>query len=128
MNFPEGPSVRRTVNRHKFSRRAVRKDVFFQGRVYLFVEQTFLFHRTDTNFIKNPYFIPQTHTNFPGASIFSSNRYSRKPYLASPRILTIFQKTLSSPRTHTTFQEIPMPQTHRHFPGRYPLYPPLELG
>ena len=56
---------------------------FFSRRFNLFVEQTLLSHRTDTNFPRNPYFSPRTHTNFPGAFIFSSNRYSfsRKPYL-----------------------------------------------
>ena len=45
--------------------------------------------------LKRPYFLfeqilitPPTHTNFPGASIFSSNRYpfSRKPYLVLEHI------------------------------------------
>ena len=59
-------------NRHEFSR-----------RFHLFVKQTLLSYRTDNNFPRNPYFSPRKHTNFPGASIFSSNRYSfsRKPYL-----------------------------------------------
>ena len=50
----------------------------FSRRVYLFVEhyrlQTLLSHQTDTYFFRHPY-SPQTHTNFPGASIFSSNSY-----------------------------------------------------
>ena len=65
-----------------FPRGLFEKTCFFK-RFYLFVEQTLLSHRTDTNFPRNPYFSPRTHTHFPGASIFSSNRYSfsRKPYL-----------------------------------------------
>ena len=102
--FQEGQSVRRTdtnfpggsicsSNRHKFSRRAIRKDMFFQGgsicssnRPYYLIEQILIFQEA----------------------------------LSSPRTPTIFQETLSSPRTHTIFQETPMPRTHRHFPGRYP--------
>ena len=53
--FQEGPFVPRTVinfpggsiclsNRHEFSRRA-----------YLFIKQTFLSNRTDTNFPRNPF-------------------------------------------------------------------------
>ena len=93
----------------------------FSRRFYLFVEQTFLSHRTDTNFPRNPYLVLEhirifqepllchrTDNHFPGS-------------LSSPRTPTIFQETLSSPRTHTIFQETPMPRTHRHFPGRYPL-------
>ena len=58
----------------------------------MFFEQTRIFHifsRRDTNFPRNPYFSPRTHTNFPGATIFSSNRYSfsRKPYLVLEHIL-----------------------------------------
>ena len=79
MNFPGGSIC--SSNRHEFSRRAYRRDMFFQG-YHLFVEQTLLSHRTDTNFPKNPYLIPK-HIQI--------------------------------------FQETPMPRTHRHFPGRYPL-------
>ena len=76
-------------NRHKFSKRVYRTDMFFQGgficssnRPYYLIEQILIFPKT---------FIPRTHTNFPifqkllfshrtdinflGASIFSSNRY-----------------------------------------------------
>ena len=47
-----------------------------------------LSHRTDINFSQKPLFSPRTHTNFPGASIFSSNRYSfsRKLYLVLEHI------------------------------------------
>ena len=94
MNFP-GESIC-SSNRHEFSRRVYmffEQTQIFQGglskrhvfsrRFYLFVEQTLLSHRKDTNFPRNPKFSPRTHTNFPGASIISSNRYSfsRKPYL-----------------------------------------------
>ena len=45
----------------------------------------------------------RTDNNFPGASIFSSNRYlfSRKPYLVLEHIIIIFKET-------------PMPRTDRH--------------
>ena len=96
--FQEGPFVPRTdinfpgvcicsSNRHEFSKRVyyvLRTDPNFPGglikktcfsrRFYLFVEQTFLSHRTDTNFPQKPLFGLRTHTNFPGASILSSNR------------------------------------------------------
>ena len=54
----------------------------FSRKFYLFVEQTLLSHRTDTNFPRNPYLVLE-HIQI--------------------------------------FQETPMPRTHRHFPGRYPL-------
>ena len=47
--------------------------MLFSRTVYLFIKQTLLSHQTDTHFPRNPYFSPQTHSNFPGASIFSSN-------------------------------------------------------
>ena len=74
----------------------------FSGGFYLFVDQTLLSYRTDTNFSSNPYLVLEhicifqgllifyrTYTNFPGASVFSSNRYSfsRKPYLVLELIL-----------------------------------------
>ena len=80
----------------------------FSRRFYLFVEQTFLSHRTDTNFPQNPYLV------------LEHIRIFQEP-LFCHRTHTIFQETLSSPRTHTIFQETPMPRTHRHFPGKYPL-------
>ena len=92
MNFP-GASIF-SSNRHEFSRRVIRKDMFFQegsvcssNRPYYLIEQILVFQEA----------------------------------LSSPRTPTIFQETLSSPRTNTIFQETPMPRTHRHFPGRYPL-------
>ena len=94
----------------------------FSRRFYLFVEQTLLSHRTDINISQKPLFSPQTHTNFPGASIFSSNRYSfsRKPYLVLEHLR--FSRRPYLVLEHIgIFQEPPMPRTHRHFPGRYPL-------
>ena len=106
-NFPGFPglSVRQT-DMFFFSRGGggsicfFRTDRYFQGglssrhvfsrRVYLFVKQTSQSHRTDTHFSGNPYLVlitinyAQTHTNFPGASIFSSNKifiFQLKPYL-----------------------------------------------
>ena len=85
MNFP-GASIC-SSNRHEFSRRAYRKDMFFQGgsicssnRSYYLIEQILIFPETLFN--------PRTHTNFPGASIFSSNRYlfSRMLYLVLEHI------------------------------------------
>ena len=132
MNFPGGSIC--LSNRHEFSRRVymffeqtqifqegLSKRHVFSRRFYLFVEQTLLSHRTVTNFPKNrylvlehirifqePLFSHRTDTHFPGSPI-------------CPRTPTIFQEILSSLRTHTIFQEPPMPRTHRHFPGRYPL-------
>ena len=84
-------------NRHVFSR-----------RFYLFVEQTLLSHRTDTNFPRNPYLVLEHIQIF------------QEPLFLIKQIL-IFQETLSSPRPHTIFQETPMPQTDTYFSGRYPL-------
>ena len=82
-------------NRHEFSRRVynvLRTDTNFSGgfiektcfsrRFYLFVEQTLLSHRTDTNFPRNSYlvleqiqifqeplFSHRTDTHFPGSPI-----------------------------------------------------------
>ena len=131
-----------------FSRRVylfVEQTCSFQ-EVYMFFEQAQIFQKGLSNrhvFFKEvlfvpsnkPYYLigqilivpetliisPRTHTNFPGASIFSSNRYqfSRNLYFFIEQIF-IFQEALSSPRIHTNFQETPMSQTNRHFPGRYP--------
>ena len=86
-------------NRHEFFRRAYRKDMFFQGEppwknVGLFVEQTLLSHRTDTNFPRNPYLV------------LEHIRIFQEPLFLIEQIL-IFQEALSSPRTHTIFQETP---------------------
>ena len=64
--FQEGSS-----NRHVF---------FKEG---LSVRRTDLIIRTNTNFLRNPYIVLEHYTNFPRASIFSSNRYqfSRSLYL-----------------------------------------------
>ena len=82
MNFPRGSIC--SSNRHKFSRRAYRKDIFWR-RFYLFVKQTLLSHRTVINFPKNrylvlehiqifqePLFSHRTDTHFPGAP-YASN-------------------------------------------------------
>ena len=120
MNFPGG-SIICSSNRHEFSRRAYRKDMFFQ--------------RGSICSSNRPYYLIEQILIFPETLILSSNTYefSRSLYfliqqilifqkaLTSPRTPTIFQETLSSPRTHTILQETPMPRTHRHFPGRYPL-------
>ena len=119
MNFPGGSIC--SSNRHKFSRRAYRKDMFFQGgsicssnRPYYLIEQILIFPETlnlvleHIQIFQEPLFSHRTDTHFPGSP-------------SSPRTPTIFQETLSSPQTHTVFQEPPMPRTHRHFPGRYPL-------
>ena len=119
-NFPGGSIC--SSNRHEFSRRVYmffeQTQIFQEGllkrhdflrRSYLFVEQTLLSHRTDTNFSRKPYLVLEHIRIFQEA-------------LSSPRTHTIFQKILSSPRTHTIFQETPMPRTHRHFPGRCPLW------
>ena len=60
----------------------------FSRRFYLFVEQTLLSHRTDTNFLRKSYlvlehiqifqeplFSHRTDTHFPGSLIQSSNTY-----------------------------------------------------
>ena len=87
-------------------RRFFKLSVLFSRRVHLFVEQT-CFFPGDANFSRNPFLVLE-HTNFPGASIFSSNRYhlfSRKPYL-------VLQ--------HIFFSRRPlMPRTDWHFPNRY---------
>ena len=80
MNFQGGSIC--SWNRHEFSRRAYRKDMFFSRRFYLFVEQTLVSHRTDINFPRNPYlvlehrrifqeplFSHRTDTHFPGSAI-----------------------------------------------------------
>ena len=74
MNFPGGSGLY-----------VLRTDTNFPGGLIektRFFKEVLSVHRTDTNFPRNPYLILE-HTNFPGASIFSSNRYSfsRKPYL-----------------------------------------------
>ena len=60
----------------------------FSRRFYLFVEQTLLSHRTDTNFPRNPYLVLEHIRIFQEPSIFSSNRYSfsRKPFLVLEHI------------------------------------------
>ena len=88
--FQEGLYVLDFKRTQIFQESSAKKYVFSR-KFYLFVRQTLLSHQTDTNFPSNPYYnlyIPQTHTNFPGASIFSSNRYSfsRKPYLVLEHI------------------------------------------
>ena len=97
--FQKGLSVRRTDT--NFPGGFIEQTCFLK-RVYLFVEQPLLSHRTYTNFPRNPYlvlehirifqehllFSHRTDINFPGASIFSPDRYSfsRKPYLVLEHI------------------------------------------
>ena len=79
-NFPGGSIC--FSNRHEFFKRVYRTNMFFQGGSHLFVEQTFLSHRTNTNFPRNPYlvledirifqeplFSHQTDIHFPGSPI-----------------------------------------------------------
>ena len=87
MNFPGGTIC--SSNRHEFSRSILySKRHVFSRRFYLFVEQTLLSHRTDTNFPRNAYlvlehikifqeplFSHRTDTHFPGSPIKSSNTY-----------------------------------------------------
>ena len=81
---------RTDTNFHEFSRKEgfnieKTKRHVFSRKFYLFVEQTLLSHQRDSSKLVFPETLisPQTHTNFQGASIFSSNRYSfsRKPYI-----------------------------------------------
>ena len=120
MNFPGGSIC--SSNRHEFSRRvymffeqtrifqeSLSKRHVFSRRFYLFVEQTLLSHRTDTNFPRNPYLVLE-HLRFFQEPLFSHRTDTHFP--GSP---------IAIPQTPTIFQETPMPRTHRHFPGRYPL-------
>ena len=108
-------------------------------------------HQTDIissniySFSQKSLFSPRTHTNFPGASIFSSNRYyfSRKPYLVVEQILfsrrplwppppshqtdiissniySFSQKSLFSPRTHTNFPGASIFSLNRYYFSRKP--------
>ena len=93
-NFPGGSIC--SSNKHEFSRRVhmffeqtrifqegYSKRHVFSRRFYLFVEQTLNYLIEQILILPENLIGPRTHTNFPGASIFSSNRYSvsRKPYL-----------------------------------------------
>ena len=86
MNFPGGSIC--SSNRHEFSRMVYSKRHVFSRRFYLFVAQTLLSHRTDTNFLRKSYlvlehiqifqeplFSHRTDTHFPGSLIQSSNTY-----------------------------------------------------
>ena len=119
MNFPGGSLC--SSNRHEFSRRAYRKDMFFKE--VLSVRRTDLIISSNRyKFSQKPLFSPRTHTNFSRSLYLVLEQILIfQEALFSPRTHTIFQETLSSPRTHTIFQEPPTPRTHRHFPGRYPL-------
>ena len=101
-NFPRGSIC--SSNRHVFSRSMFfeQRRIFLKGlsnrhvflrRVYLFVEQTLLSHRTDTNFPRNPYLVLNTY------------KFSRRLYFLIERI-SIFQKPLYF--SH---------RTDIHFPG-----------
>ena len=109
MNFPGGSIC--SSNRYEFSRRAYRKDMFFQGgsicssnRPYYLIEQILISQK--------PLFSPRTHTNFPGASIFSSNRYSfsRKPYLVLEHLR--FSRRLYLVLEHIQFSRSPLCLEH----------------
>ena len=111
--FQESLSVRRT-------------DMFFlEGPIIMFFKQTHIFQEglsKQTCFFKEGLSVCQTD------HIISSNTYkfSRSLYFLIEQIF-IFQEALSSPRTHIIFQETPMPQTDRHFPGRYPRRTDISL-
>ena len=119
MNFP---GVHLFVEQTRIFQEVLSKRHVFSRRFYLFVEQTLLSHRTDTNFPRNPYLVLE-HILIFQEPLFShrTDTHFSGIALSSPRTPTIFQETLSSPRTHTILQETPMPRTHRHFPGEYPL-------
>ena len=91
-NFPGGSIC--SSNRHEFSRRLIEKTCFFKED--LSVCRTDLFISSNTyEFSRSLYFVIE-HLQF-----------SRRPYLVLEHI--------------PIFQETPMPRTHRHFPGRYPI-------
>ena len=79
----------------QFSRRVdlfVEQTCFFKkGLFFLFVEQTLLSQRTDTNFLRNPHLVLE--------HIYDSDEFSRSLYFLIEQIF-IFQEALSSPRTH----------------------------
>ena len=101
-NFPGGSIC--SSNRHCFSRRVYnvhRTDTnFLRGfnKNSCFFKEIQSVCRTD-HIISSDRLCPQTHTNFPGGSIFPSNRYSfsRKPYLVFKHIIIY------------NFQENPLP-------------------
>ena len=82
MNFPGGSIC--SLNRHKFSRRAYRKDMFFKEGGSVFVEQTLISHQTDTDISRNPYLVLE-HIQIFQEPLFSNQTdvysFSKKPYL-----------------------------------------------
>ena len=120
MFFPEG-SIN-SSNRHKFFRRVYRADMFYTT---CFLKDGLAVRRTDLIISSNRYYIsqkplfsPRTHTNFPRASIFSSNRYQFSKGLFSHQTDIHFPGSLTLVLEHILFS---MPRTDRHFLGRYPL-------
>ena len=83
----------------------------FSRRFYVFVEQTLISYQTDTNFPRNPYLVLK-HYKFPGASIFSSNRYSfsRKPYLVLEHLQ--FSRRIYLVLEHIQFSRTPLCLEH----------------
>ena len=91
--FPGGSIIMFFEQTQIFQESLSNKHVFLR-RVYLFVKQILLSHRTDTNFPRNPYLVLEH--------------------------IRIFQELLFSHRTVIHFPGDPfMPQTDRHFPGSY---------
>ena len=108
--FPGGSLC--SSNRHEFSRRAYRTDVLSSRRVYLFVEQTLLSHRADTNFPKNPYLVLEHVRIFltEQISIFQEPLFSHRTDIHFPGspIQIIFQEALSKlfSRRHLCLEQI----------------------
>ena len=102
--FQEGYS-----KRHVFSRRFQQTDRPF----YYLIEQILIFPET--------LFSPRTHTNFPGASFFSSNRYSfsRKPYLVLKHLR--FSRRPYLVLEHIQFSRWPLCLEHKAFSRKVPL-------
>ena len=100
-----------------------------------FPKYLFFFSRSNLFIIfQEGRFVRRTEMFFPGGSIYSLNRheFSRRIYMFFEQTylieqILIFQEALSSPLTHTIFQETPMPRTHRYFPRRYPCQTDISL-
>ena len=86
--------------------------MFFEGGSICSLNRPILSHRTDINFPIKFFFSPRTHTNFPGASIFSSNRYSfsRTPYLVLEHLR--FSRRLYLVLEHIQFSRSPLCLEH----------------
>ena len=103
MNFPGGSIC--SSNRHEFSRRVYRKDMFFPGgsicssnRPYYLIEQILIF--------------PETLI-----LVLEHIRIFQEPLFLIEQML-IFQEALSSPRTPTIFQETISVLEHIQFSRR----------